>query len=196
MGVAVFGEHAVAAELHRDGGVDAVPTPASTMTGTFACSGMIDRLCGLRIPRPEPMGAAERHDGGAADVLELPARRSDRRCSTEGRRSPLLHERRLGRLERLLVVGVSVFRIADSGFTIDAMPSSRAGGAYGPPRRRCSSPRCSGGGVQLFLCKSDMSEPPGAIVQVDAAGDGRSRRPRRRWRARSRRRPCTCRCRR
>ena len=36
----------------------AVPTPASTMTGTFACSRMIIRLYGLRMPRPEPMGAA------------------------------------------------------------------------------------------------------------------------------------------
>ncbi len=36
----------------------AVPTPASTMTGTRACSRMMARLCGLRIPSPEPMGAA------------------------------------------------------------------------------------------------------------------------------------------
>ncbi len=37
---------------------EAVPTPASTITGTFACSRMIRRLYGLRIPRPEPIGAA------------------------------------------------------------------------------------------------------------------------------------------
>ena len=36
----------------------AVPTPASTMTGIVACSRMISRLCGLRMPRPLPMGAA------------------------------------------------------------------------------------------------------------------------------------------
>ena len=28
------------------------------MTGTFACSRMIARLCGLRMPSPLPMGAA------------------------------------------------------------------------------------------------------------------------------------------
>lgn len=36
----------------------AVPTPASTITGTLACSRMISRLWGLRMPSPEPMGAA------------------------------------------------------------------------------------------------------------------------------------------
>src|SRR5260370_574716 len=37
---------------------DAVPTPASTITGTFACSRIIRRLNGLRIPIPDPIGAA------------------------------------------------------------------------------------------------------------------------------------------
>ena len=37
---------------------EAVPTPASTMTGTFTASRMSRMLCGLRMPRPEPMGAA------------------------------------------------------------------------------------------------------------------------------------------
>jgi hypothetical protein len=36
----------------------AVPTPASTMTGTRACSRMMARLCGLRMPSPDPIGAA------------------------------------------------------------------------------------------------------------------------------------------
>ena len=36
---------------------EAVPTPASTMTGTLALSRMRRMLCGLRMPRPEPMGA-------------------------------------------------------------------------------------------------------------------------------------------
>jgi len=35
----------------------AVPTPASTITGTVACSRMIRRFAGLRIPIPEPIGA-------------------------------------------------------------------------------------------------------------------------------------------
>ena len=35
----------------------AVPTPASTITGTRACSTMIWRLARLRMPIPEPMGA-------------------------------------------------------------------------------------------------------------------------------------------
>src|SRR5512133_288746 len=35
----------------------AVPTPASTRTGTFAVSMMIRRLYGLRMPRPLPIGA-------------------------------------------------------------------------------------------------------------------------------------------
>src|SRR4030095_9703371 len=36
---------------------DAVPTPASTMTGTVTASRMSLRLYGLRMPSPEPMGA-------------------------------------------------------------------------------------------------------------------------------------------
>src|SRR6202023_2929265 len=36
---------------------DAVPTPASRTTGTFARSRIIRRLYGLRIPEPLPMGA-------------------------------------------------------------------------------------------------------------------------------------------
>ena len=36
---------------------EAVPTPASTMTGTPACSLMIRRLLGFWIPSPEPIGA-------------------------------------------------------------------------------------------------------------------------------------------
>ena len=36
---------------------EAVPTPASTMTGTVTVSRMILMLYGLRIPSPEPMGA-------------------------------------------------------------------------------------------------------------------------------------------
>src|SRR5216117_2699817 len=45
---------------------EAVPTPASTMTGTFTDSMRIFRLYGLRIPRPEPIGAAS---GITADRL-------------------------------------------------------------------------------------------------------------------------------
>ncbi len=38
---------------------DAVPTPASTITGTLACS-TIRRICtGFWMPRPEPIGAAK-----------------------------------------------------------------------------------------------------------------------------------------
>ena len=36
---------------------EAVPTPASTITGTPACSTMMRRLAALRMPMPEPMGA-------------------------------------------------------------------------------------------------------------------------------------------
>ena len=32
-----------------------VPTPASTMIGTLACSMISSRLCGLRMPSPEPI---------------------------------------------------------------------------------------------------------------------------------------------
>ena len=35
----------------------AVPIPASRMTGTLACSTIIAMLCGLRTPRPDPIGA-------------------------------------------------------------------------------------------------------------------------------------------
>ena len=36
---------------------DAVPTPASTITGTVACSLMMRMLLGFWMPRPEPIGA-------------------------------------------------------------------------------------------------------------------------------------------
>ena len=36
---------------------DAVPTPASTITGTLVCSTMIRMLTGFCRPSPEPMGA-------------------------------------------------------------------------------------------------------------------------------------------
>ena len=36
---------------------EAVPTPASTMTGTVTDSRMILMLYGLRMPSPEPIGA-------------------------------------------------------------------------------------------------------------------------------------------
>ena len=36
---------------------DAVPTPASTITGTRACSLMMRMLFGFWMPRPEPIGA-------------------------------------------------------------------------------------------------------------------------------------------
>jgi hypothetical protein len=35
----------------------AVPIPASSMTGTLACSTIIAMLCGFRTPRPDPIGA-------------------------------------------------------------------------------------------------------------------------------------------
>ena len=37
---------------------DAVPTPASTITGTFACSTIRRMLIRFWMPSPEPMGAA------------------------------------------------------------------------------------------------------------------------------------------
>jgi len=37
---------------------DAVPTPASTSTGTVACSMIRDRFHGLRMPMPEPISDA------------------------------------------------------------------------------------------------------------------------------------------
>ena len=37
---------------------DAVPTPASTSTGTEACSTMRRMLMAFCTPRPDPMGAA------------------------------------------------------------------------------------------------------------------------------------------
>ena len=37
---------------------EAVPTPASTKIGTLAFSTMVKMLYGLRIPKPEPIGAA------------------------------------------------------------------------------------------------------------------------------------------
>src|ERR1019366_857272 len=54
----------------------AVPTPASTMTGTGACSRMISRVRGVRIPRAQPRLLQRLLVGGVqglriADDLEL-----------------------------------------------------------------------------------------------------------------------------
>ena len=47
----------VAAELHRQRRVATpCPTPASRITGTPACSTISERLYGLRMPMPEPIG--------------------------------------------------------------------------------------------------------------------------------------------
>ena len=50
---------------------EAVPTPASTSTGTLALSMMICRFHGLSMPMPEPISEAKRHHRDAADFLQL-----------------------------------------------------------------------------------------------------------------------------
>ena len=52
---------------------DAVPTPASTITGTRACSRMIRMLFAVLDAEPGADRRAERHHRGGAGLLELPA---------------------------------------------------------------------------------------------------------------------------
>ena len=59
---------------------EAVPTPASTMTGTVTVSRMIWMLYGLRMPRPEPIGAPSGITHGGAGVLAASWPSPDRRC--------------------------------------------------------------------------------------------------------------------
>ncbi len=56
--MAVFMRTASAPYSMAKAASDAVPTPASTMIGTFTVSMMIFKLYGFRIPRPDPIGAA------------------------------------------------------------------------------------------------------------------------------------------
>jgi len=48
----------------------AVPTPASTITGTFARSRISWMFHGLRMPMPEPISDASGINGHAADRLQ------------------------------------------------------------------------------------------------------------------------------
>ena len=52
---------------------DGDPTPASTMTGTSACSRMMVRLLRFCTPSPEPIGGAQGHHGGRAGRGQLAA---------------------------------------------------------------------------------------------------------------------------
>src|SRR6185436_4601063 len=56
--MAVFMSTASAPNSIARAASDAVPTPASTMMGTLIISMMIFKLYGLRIPSPDPIGAA------------------------------------------------------------------------------------------------------------------------------------------
>jgi hypothetical protein len=52
---------------------EAVPMPASRMTGTSAASRMMARLYGLRMPMPEPMGAPSGMTAATPSVSSLRA---------------------------------------------------------------------------------------------------------------------------
>ena len=66
---------------------EAVPMPASRMTGTPACSTMSSMLWGLRMPSPLPIGAPERHDRRAARPARAGGPAPGRRRCRGGRRT-------------------------------------------------------------------------------------------------------------
>ncbi len=124
---------------------DAVPTPASTMTGTFACSMMIEMLFGILNSETRADRRAERHHGSRALLLETPA--DDRIVGRVGEDDePFAHERP-GRVEKRGVVGPER---AARRRAPRASPSSRArprarDAPCAPRRPRCSTRRCSAG---------------------------------------------------
>ena len=69
-GITGVHQHAVAAQLHRDRGIDAVPTPASTSTGTLALIDDQAKFHGLRMPSAGADQRGQRHDRDAADVFQ------------------------------------------------------------------------------------------------------------------------------
>ena len=50
---------------------EAVPTPASTITGTVACSEDDTNVVGIANAQPRADGRGQRHDRGATDLLQL-----------------------------------------------------------------------------------------------------------------------------
>ena len=95
----------------RSAASDAVPTPASRITGTPACSTISVRLYGLRIPMPEPIGEPSGITAAQPDVLE-PAR-EHRVVGRVGQHGEAVGDELLGGDQQLGRVGQQRALVAD-----------------------------------------------------------------------------------
>ena len=103
---------------------EAVPTPASTITGTRANSLMIAMLFAFWMPRPDPIGAPSGITAAAPASSSL--RHSDRVVDGVGQHDEAFLDERLRRLEQRLVSGNSVCSSPiTSSFTQFDRPASR-----------------------------------------------------------------------
>ena len=90
---------------------EAVPTPASTTTGTFACSTMMRRFAGFRMPSPDPIGAPSGMTAARPELFELAAHH--RVVDAVGQNDETLIDQDLRRLEQLFVVGEEGLLVSD-----------------------------------------------------------------------------------
>ena len=101
---------------------EAVPTPASTITGTFACSTIRRMLTGFCTPSPEPIGAAKRHDGGGAQLLQ--PLRHQRIVAAIDHHLEAFADQHLGRAQGLDHVGIQRLAVAQN-FKLHQRPAAR-----------------------------------------------------------------------
>ena len=101
---------------------DAVPTPASTSTGTPAPSTISRIVTRFWMPRPGADRRAQRHDRDRAGLLQL--LRGDRIVDAIDHRLEALGDQRLGRLQRLAHVGIERLRLAQH-LQLDQLPAAR-----------------------------------------------------------------------
>ena len=125
----------------------AVPTPASTITGTFDV--LEDDPQVVRVADAEPRAdrRRERHHRGAAGVLELLARSIGIVGAVRQDHEALLDQHACAASSVASLSGNSVFGVADD-LELDELVHAelaREAAACAPPRRRCSSRRCWAG---------------------------------------------------
>ena len=116
-------QHAIAAEFpwqspHRT----PFPTPASTSTGTFACSMMRRILIGFLDAEARTDGSCERHDRAAAEIFEL--FRHDRIIGAIDHHLEAVLDERFGRTQRLDHVGIERLLVAQH-FELHEVPAAR-----------------------------------------------------------------------
>ena len=171
---------------------DAVPIPASRTTGTEHRSAMRAMLCGLRMPRPLPMGAPRGMTAAQPDLLEAAGQHGV--VVGVGQDDEALVAQLLGGVEQLHGVGQQGVLVPDD-LELDPVGLERLAGELGREDRLRRGETARRVGQDLDAPGPEHVEDAAARRGVDAAhGHGGQRRcptPRRR-----RRGPRGSRCRR